>query len=70
MYANLSETTEGDFVTATQIIHHSAQYLSAVHLPIVPIGNHLNWIDNPLPIRQQLSELSSLHELPVLELPT
>ena len=49
VYANLWATTERDFVVATQSVFHSPDFPSAVHLPIVGISEHQDWIDNPLP---------------------
>src|SRR5581483_2992724 len=48
-YGNLWRTTERDFVRAQQTIHRSAQYPSAVHLPIVSTAEHQRWIPNPMP---------------------
>ena len=50
VYRDLRKTTEADFVTASQTIHHTAAYPSAVHLPIIPAANPRNWIANPMPL--------------------
>jgi putative CocE/NonD family hydrolase len=49
VYADLRKITERDFLRATQTIHHSAEYPSAVHLPIVPRTRDQRWIANPMP---------------------
>jgi putative CocE/NonD family hydrolase len=49
VYADLWRTTEHDFVVAEQTVHHSAEYPSAVHVPIIPAARPRRWIENPLP---------------------
>jgi putative CocE/NonD family hydrolase len=51
VYADLCKTTERDFVAARQTVYHSAEFPSAVHLPIVRISEHQRWIANPMPLR-------------------
>jgi len=48
-FADLRKITEADFVPATQTVYHSAEYPSAVHLPVVRTTEHQNWIENPMP---------------------
>lgn len=47
VYADLRKTTEADFVPATQRVYHTAEFPSAVHLPIVDASEHTSWIANP-----------------------
>jgi putative CocE/NonD family hydrolase len=51
VYADMRKVTERDFVTASQTIHHSDEFPSAVHLPIVAMPEHQQWIVNPMPYR-------------------
>ncbi len=50
VYTNLWNTTEADFVVAQQRIFHTAEFPSAIDLPIVTIGEHQSWIANPSPL--------------------
>jgi putative CocE/NonD family hydrolase len=52
-FADLRKTTEADFVTARQTVYHTAEYASAIHLPIVPISEHQRWIANPMPLQSE-----------------
>ena len=63
MYADLHTTTERDFVVATQKIHHSTQWPSAIHLPIVQIADHQQWIPNPMPYSESVIGLPAAREL-------
>ncbi len=48
-FVDLNSYTEKDLVVAQQKIFHDAEHPSAVHLPLVKISEHTNWIDNPAP---------------------
>jgi putative CocE/NonD family hydrolase len=48
-FVDLTRHTERDFVVANQTVHHSAQYPSAVHLPVIPAARERRWVSNPLP---------------------
>src|SRR5262249_34056592 len=48
VYADLRKTTEQDFTPAEQTVHHSAEYPSAIHLPIVATQEHQDWVSNPM----------------------
>jgi len=50
VYANLWETAQRDFVVATQSVFHTREFPSAMHLPIVEIAEHQDWISNPSPL--------------------
>lgn len=50
VYANVWQTTERDFLVAQQRVFHTAEFPSAVHLPIVNTAEHQAWIDNPAPL--------------------
>lgn len=69
VYADLRKTTERDFISATQTIHHSPEFPSAVHLPIVPMADHQNWISNPMPSGGSTVSVPSPRELPASRLP-
>jgi putative CocE/NonD family hydrolase len=64
VYADLSKTTERDFVVATQTVHHSAEWPSAIHLPLVQIAEHQQWIPNPMPYSESVTALPAARELP------
>jgi putative CocE/NonD family hydrolase len=49
-FVDLNTCTEKDFQVATQIIVHDADHPSAINLPLVPIREDANWIDNPCPL--------------------
>ena len=66
-YADLRKTTERDFVVATQTIQHSATFASAVHLPIIGIADHQQWIPNPMPYHGPLDGLPVPRELSASE---
>jgi putative CocE/NonD family hydrolase len=61
--ADLSKTTERDFVVATQTIHHSAQWPSAIELPIVRIADHQQWIPKSMSYSESATELPAAREL-------
>jgi predicted acyl esterase len=63
LYADLRKTTEGDFVVATQSVHHSTRWPSAIHLPIVQIADHQQWIPNPMPYSESVTGLPAAREL-------
>jgi uncharacterized protein len=67
-YADLRKTTERDFVTATQTVHHSAQFPSAIHLPIIRPADHQRWIANPMPHAGPMTALPTPRALPASEL--
>jgi putative CocE/NonD family hydrolase len=69
IYADLRQTTEQDFSPATQTVYHSAEYPSAIHLPIVRAEEHQDWVSNPMPFRGPLALDAALHELPTADLP-
>lgn len=60
--------TAKDFVVARQTIHHDAAHPSAVHLPLVRIAEHTNWIDNPAPLKAP-AVLPKLIAKPASDLP-
>ena len=60
VYADLRKITECDFITAEQQICHSAEFPSAVRLPIVSASEHQRWIANPQPF-----DSASVRQLPV-----
>jgi predicted acyl esterase len=66
-YADLRKTTERDFVVATQTIQHSATFASAVHLPIIGIADHQQWIPNPMPYHGPVDGLPVARELSASE---
>ena len=49
-FVDLNSCTEKDFQVARQTIVHDADHPSAIHLPLVRIGEHTNWVDNPAPL--------------------
>jgi putative CocE/NonD family hydrolase len=63
VYADLRKTTERDFVVATQAVHQSTRWPSALHLPIVQIADHQRWIPNPMPYSESVTGLPAAREL-------
>jgi putative CocE/NonD family hydrolase len=62
-YADLRKTTEHDFLVATQVVHHTTMWPSAIHLPIIQIEDHQQWIPNPMPYSESVTGLPAPREL-------
>jgi putative CocE/NonD family hydrolase len=63
VYADLSQTTERDFVAATQTVHHTPEWPSAIHLPIIEMAEHQRWIANPMPYSELIAGMPAPREL-------
>ena len=48
-FVDLNTCTEADFVVARHTVRHDAEHPSAIHLPLVRIEEHTDWVDTPAP---------------------
>ena len=49
-FVDLNSCTEKDFQVARQTLWHDAEHPSAIHLPLVRIEEHTDWVDCPAPL--------------------